>query len=513
VYYFLIFSILFSFSSIAEESSSQRELTQDLRESLILGPVDIKDVLKLGGIYENSGELKNAIKVYLFGIKKLHSSSWKDIKKLDELNEIMIDLKEPSQESLLLAFKVGILYYDLYLTDSSSEEFSTRILDTASKYFLICEFFKFNEPKTKYFLGMIYKEYGNYKKASLSFLKSWELYSKSKKIDKDLEQKFELLLGESLLNYGYLDIGLAFLRSAYYYKNGNRYLQSYAKEYLNEFKGSSVGGSVSFLVGNDSNVLIGNSVGTETIKTSNFTSKGASLFLSHAPSYSSVYNFSVGLAEELYTESSLKDNDSRNLSFTTSWDYRKFDKMVISTRYVFSKNYSRPRTDEEFEADYDFHELSPIFKFFKKRNHFTLSLPFSRSRYRTGAQLDKVGIIGSYSYLSFSKYWNPAARLELSSEEEDVGFEKSKLLTIGLSNNLEIFESISISLDLSIEKKTNSDSGLGYSERVFEISGFYSFEKLEGLSIEGSLSSESNSSEEVTSDSRIKTSFGLSYFL
>lgn len=513
MYYLLIFSILFSFSGIAEESSPQEELVQELKESLNLGPVDIKDIIKLGGIYENGGELKKAIKVYLFGIKKLHSSSWKEIKKLDELNEIMVDLKQPSKDALLLAFKVGTLYYDLYLTNTSSEEFSTRILDTASKYFLICEYFKFSEAKTKYFLGMIYKEYGNYKKASISFLKSWELYSKNKKIDKDLEQKFELLLGESFLNYGYMDIGLAFLRAAYYHKNGNRYLQSYAKEYLNEFKGSSVGGSISFLVGNDSNVLIGNSIGTESVKASRFSSKGASLFLSHAPSYSSLYNFSLGFSEELYSENSLKDNDSRNLSFTTSWDYRKFDKMILTTRYVFSKNYSRPRVDEEFEADYDFHELSPIFKFFKKRNQYILSLPFSRSRYQSGGQLDKYGVSGAYRYLSFSKYWNPEARLDISVEEEDVGFENSKVVTIGISNNLEIFEGISITLDLSIEKKSNADTSLGYSERIFEVSGYYSFEKLDGLSIEGSLSSESISSTGSTSDSRIKTSFGLSYFL
>ncbi len=473
----------------------------------------MEDVIKLGEIYEDTGELKKAIKIYLYGIKKLHSSSWKDIKKLDELVEILVDLKEPSQDALLLAFKVGSLYYDLYLVDSSSEGFSTRILDTASKYFLICDFFKFQEPRTKYFLGMIYKEYGNYEKASLSFLKSLKLYSMSSNKDKDLEQKFNLLLGESFLNFGYMDEGLALLRAAYYHKSGNRYLQSYAKEYLNEFKGSSVGGSVSFSVGNDSNVLLGNSIGTETVKASAFTSKGASLFVSHAPSYSSLYNFSLGFSEELYSEATLKDNDSRNVSFTTSWDYRKFDKMILSTRYVFLKNYSRPRVDEEFESDYDFHEISPMLRIFKKRNQMTFSLPISRSRYQTGAQLDKYGVSGVYSYLSFSNYWNPEARLEISSEEEGEGFENSKVIIIGLSNNLELFEGLSLTIDLSIEKKKNTDVSLGYSERILELSGYYSFERVEGLSIEGSLSNESNSSDEGVSDSRMKTSLGLSYFL
>lgn len=512
MYYFLLFLFTFSSPSIAEEASVQ-PIIQNLKEKLSQDPVEIKDILSLGGIYEKNGELKKAIKVYLFGIKKLHSSSWKDIKKLDELNQILPDLKEPGKEALFLAFKVGTLYYDLFLVGSTSEEFSSRILDTASKYFLICSYFKFNEAKTHYFLGMIYKEYGNYKMASLSFLKSWELYAKSKKVDQDLEQKFELLLGESFLNYGYMDSGLAFLRAAYFYKKGNRYLQSYAKEYLNEFKGSSVGGSVNFSIGNDSNVLIGNSLGTESIKASNFTSKGASLFVSHVPSYSSQYNFSLGFSEELYMESTLKDNDSRNLSFTTSWDYRKIDMLVYSIRYVFSKNYSRPRIDEEFEADYDFHELAPSLKFFRKKNLFILSLPVSRSRYHEGGQLDKVGIGAAYTYQSFSKYWNPEARIELNSEEEDVGFEKSKLISIGLSNNLELFEGIFLIIDLSIEKKKNVDSSLGYSERILELSGYYSFERIEGLSLEGSLSSESNSSDNGTTDTRLKSSFGLSYFL
>ncbi|MFT6070143.1 MAG: hypothetical protein ACJAT2_003658 [Bacteriovoracaceae bacterium] len=513
MYYFLFFFIAISFSSFAEDPSSNESDIQELRSNLLEGPVVLEDVVKLGEIYEDGGEIKKAIKVYLYGIKKLHSSSWKDIKKLDELVEILGDLKKPGEDALLLAFKVGTLYYDLYLTDSSSEEFSTRILDTASKYFLICDYFEYQKPRTKYFLGMIYKEYGNYKKASLSFLKSWELYIESSKMDKDLEQKFELLLGESFLNYGYLEEGLAFLRSAYYHKNGSRYLQSYAKEYLNEFKGSSVGGSVNFSVGNDSNLLIGNSIGTETVKASAYTSRGASLFVSHAPSYSSLYNFSLGFSEEIYSEESLKDNDSRALSFTSSWDYRKYDNMVISLRYVFSKNYSRPRIGEEFESDYDFHEIGPILKLFRKRNQFTFSMPLSRSRYETGAQLDKFGISGIYSYLSFSKYWNPEASLEISSEEEGEGFEKSKILSLGLRNNLELFEGLSLTLDLSIEKKKNTDTSLGYSERIIELSGYYNFERIEGLSIEGSLSSESNTSDEGSSESRMKTSLGLSYFL
>lgn len=512
MFYFLLLFITFSSLSFAEEPTSEVEAIQELKEKLIEGPVEVKDVLKLGSIYERQGNIKKAIKAYLFGINKLHSSSWKDIKKLDELTEIIVDLKEPSKEALFLAFKVGTLYYDLYLMDSSSEDFNLRILDTSAKYFLICDYFKFNQPKTKYFLGMLYKEYGNYKKASLSFLESFELYLKANKMDKDLEQKIELLLGESFLNYGYLDSGLSYLRAAYYHKKGSRYLQDYAKEYLNEFKGSSVGGSASFLIGSDSNVLIGNSTGTELVKASNYTSKNASIFLSHSPSYSSLYNFSLGFSEDLYTESSLKDYDNRNLSFTSSWDYRKYDQLILRTRYSFSKIYSRPRTDEEFEPDYDFHEIVPSLVFFYKRSVFSFLMPLSRTIYRTGGQLDNLGVGATYRYFSFSNYLNPEVRGEISKEEEE-GFEDSKVLTLGVSNNMEVFEGLSLVLEISIEKKINIDSGLDLSERIVELIGYYSFERVEGLYLEGSLSSESCSSQSGTSETRLKTGFGLSYFL
>lgn len=521
--FLIIFLSLFTLGAFAQESEKSldellrseqyEEAAVFLREKIKQDPVEIKDILLLGKIYEGLDLNKKAIKTYLFGIRKIHSRSWKDIKNYKTLKEVLPDLKKPKKEALLLAYKVGVHYYDLYLGSESTTGFSRRILDTSLKYLLICEHFKFNLPKTKYFLGLIYKEYEDYRLASASFLDAWELFEKQKKVEPEEEQKIRLMIGESFVNFGHITAGNSYLRSVYYYKSGSRYLRNYASEYLDEFLGSNVGGSVSFYVGNDSNALLGNSVGDETVKGSQYLSKSGSVFLGHSPSYSSSYNFSLSFSEETYTETTLKDNDSRSLTFTSAWDYKKVERTILTFSYYLTKNYARPSSTEEFDPESDTHQFILTWNRVFRKSLFSISLPFSRTDYNSGSEVDTVGLNFLYEAITFSNYWNPSIGLDFSSVEEDQGFERSKNAILYFSNSMNLTENLGVSLDFSLENNGNTSDSLAYTERILGINGYYSFENLDGLSFDFSLSSESNTPKSGTSDTRLKTGVGLSYTL
>ena len=128
--FFLLFS-LNSYSQFEErsvdeliESEEFEAASEILREKIKEGPVNLQDILLLGRIYEGLEKNKSAIKVYLYGIRKLHSSSWKDIKSNSDLKEVLPELKKPKKEALLLAYKVAVLYYDLFLVSEASDEFN-----------------------------------------------------------------------------------------------------------------------------------------------------------------------------------------------------------------------------------------------------------------------------------------------------------------------------------------------------------------------------------------------------
>lgn len=495
------------------EEGNFEDAAVTLKEKISEGPVEIEDILLLGRIYEGLGFNKKAIKSYLFGIKKLHSSAWKDIKTYKSLKEVLPDLREPPKNVLLLAYKVGVHYYDLYLTSEASEDFNRRILETSLKYLLICDRFRFNEAKTKYFLGLVFKEYEDYEQASMNFLDSWELFEKKKRLDKVRDQKIRLMVGESFVNYGHIEAGTNHLRSVYYYKDGSRSLRNYAAEYLNEFKGTNVGGSVALSVGNDSNAIFGNSTGTEQVKASRYISRSASLFLGHAPSFSSAYNFSLGFTDELYSESTLKDNDSRSINFTSSWDYKKFENTILNLSYFFTKNYARPTATEEFDPESDTHQVSIGWTYVIRKAIVSISLPISSTQYEDGTSTQSKTVSFAWEKISFSNYWSPRLSLDVSLQEEGVGFEDSKSVLFGFTNSMTFSDTLSGSVDLTFEKNSNSSESLAFTETSFGVSVFYTFENVEGLGAEVNLTTESNSPSSGTSDSRFKSGFGLNYFL
>ncbi|MBK23047.1 MAG: hypothetical protein CME70_03485 [Halobacteriovorax sp.] len=517
--FFFLFSLnsysQFEESSVDEliESEEYEKATEVLKEKIKEGPVNLQDILLLGRIYEGLEQNKSAIKVYLFGIRKLHSSSWKNIKSNSDLKEVLPELKKPKKEALLLAYKVAVLYYDLFLVSEASDDFNRRILDTSLKYFLICDHFEFNMPKTQYFLGLIYKEYEDYRRSSLAFYDAWKRFEKIEKVDTERDQKLKLLLGESLINYGHITNGTAYLRDIYFKKNGSRYLRDYASEYLDEFLGTSVGGSLSFLVGNDSNAILGNSTGFETIKGSAYNSKAASIYLSHSPSYSSSYNFSLSYSEEMYTEDTLKDNDSRSLVFTSNWDYKKIEKTILGLSYYLTKSYARADVNSKFSPESDSHQFIFGWTRIFRKSTFSLSLPLQRTFYESGGSTDSKGLAIAYSPITFSDYWNPSINFDFNLQEEDQGFDDSKSFILSFSNSMNFSSSIGVSLDFSLENNSNTSESLAYTERVLELGLFYSFEKIEGLSLDLSISSEANKPKAGTADSRLKTGLGLSYIL
>ncbi|MEI8346059.1 MAG: hypothetical protein WCG27_01230 [Pseudomonadota bacterium] len=461
----------------------------------------------LADLYTKKGKILSALRVYYYTIKKLHDRQLLEAADEGLLVYRLRHSKPPSSNVLPIYFKVAEMYYWLYQNKPFTGAYRKRLLDISQKYFIICNYYRFNMPATHYYQALLEKERKDYPKAAAHFMESKELYEVDKLLPQDQLDNLTLMLADSMIYAGYYDAGTIYLRSIYLTpdvlsdpnsKNPvgtNPALRDYAKSYLDALttRTFSIGGSLRYTHNDNINNLTDDQL--NNFDTPSYVQKDAYTFGKSANMmYSSgrlqnwSYSLNLGVSEDLTQTAKLRYFDSRSYSAGFDVKYDTFVRILTRLGYSFSRYYYRPAWDSPFRQSSDYHIFTPQLTHSTTIGILSYKAPITIANSQlTQHATTNYGFSISYTPFLFIKILNPTFSAEGTKVDEGVYAKKSDQFNFSLSNYFPLTEKFGLFSYGNYLLKNNEDEVLAYQSYSINNSLSYAVGFIRGLSSDFSL--------------------------
>lgn len=444
-----------------------------------------------------NGKASKALKVLYYMAGKLHDKRVLTARFDKNFKKYLSTLGAPSRDALEVYFAIAEFYFELYNKKSFKKDFDARLLSLSQKYFEVAQYYRFDLPLTKIFLGKIYSEKENYHIALEQFMDAKELFKEEYKLDDDKGlEDVNLLIGTTMLQGGLLDPGSLYLRSVYFSSDTNNSTKALAQEYLNVLTYSFISATAKYTYGMNSNIYELNEFQLENYSNveSSFGPKdgtssklSGTLFYNYPQLTSSLSAlFLSSFSQETYTHELHHNRNERIFTIGSELKYDALDKAIPKFRYYLTLNYNPIDNVEDFQKSSQTHYLEAAYIRTIKSGSLSYSIPLSLTSYASGSSEKSLGAVISYTPFWINKLFSPSISLAFYNREEPVIEDKSTRVDLSGGVQSEWNEHFSTFSNLVLRTNNNSNRFHDYKEYEFLVNGTWAWQW--GLSIGADLS-------------------------
>lgn len=423
------------------------------------------------------GHTSRAVKVLYYMIGKLHDRRVLSARYDQNFLSFLKELGTPSRDALEVYFAIAELYYSLYERNIFDQAYSARLLVLAEKYFQICNYYRYESPLAKVYLGKIESNREKYEAALGHFVEAKELFQEQKQ--NQAVGDLDFLIGKTLIHGGLLDPGSVYLRSIYLDPNANQALKNVAQEYLNILSASFFSISLRYSIGIKTNIyeLREQQLDRYNLVESILGPKDGSF---NRMSANAIYNwanitentsalFIASFSQDQFSDELHQNRNSRSITAGGDLKLSQFEKGTWKLRYLYTNELLPTNNDGAYESFSTTHFFEPSYVRPIKSGTLTYSLPLLMTNFEDGRDEKSTGFAINYAPFSLSSKFQPYISLAYYLRQEIDTDGNANRLEAALGMQSDWSKNISTFSNLTYRKNSHDLASFNYNE--LELSG------------------------------------------
>ena len=380
----------------SQNNLKKSEIT--LKKNMIGSKTHFPSLVLLAKIFSKKGQFSKSLKIYLFLIKKFHSSKLADLKNRGYLMKELESVKRPSAKLKGLYFLMAQTFWKSYLSKIYSKKTKNKILVNAYKYFKISDYYGVRPKQTKFHLSLIQAKIGESDIAisNLTLLKKMILKEKYPDSTDDLFA-VDLILSKTHSESKRQDIGTIFIKNPKKKKFSNSVIKLSKKE--SSLFTLSYGKILDTNLYNTPRPLEkAESSSTNTIFNYFFRSKGKKELS---------YTLNLSYSQEEMADSNYSELDSRSYSLDLGLIKNQFFSNLGTLNYSF-QNYAKKKSLlSPFQNELQIHSLKGSMLFSLPNGTMKLALGLKGLDYKNQSNSLDIGIKSSLSPYIKTRLYSP----------------------------------------------------------------------------------------------------------